>query len=209
MPRVRRVWAARIRRDACTPQGASLRAALVLQYIVLHIRRMPGRGLLKHEDRGTAMNDSTKRADYQESKIEDEPILGTVLTLPDGSTTGGRIRQLAPAMDSTTRLALAYVDLQPGSRALPGMYLTGTLQSARRPALTVPAESVVIRDGRSYVLRLEGERCRLTAVTVGRRQGSEAEITAGLKAGDPVVVKGAGFLNDNDLVRIADGRTPG
>ena len=31
------------------------------------------------------MNDSMPRADYQESKIEDEPILGTVLTLPDGS----------------------------------------------------------------------------------------------------------------------------
>ena len=137
------------------------------------------------------------------------PGLPVSLTLADGTIVTGKVRQLAPAMDTSTRLALAYVDLQPGAHVLPGMYLTGTLQSARRPALTVPAESVVIRDGRSYVLRLEGERCHLTAVTVGRRQGNEAEITAGLKAGDPVVVKGAGFLNDNDLVRIADGRVPG
>jgi len=31
------------------------------------------------------MSDSIQRPDYQESKIEEEPILGTVLTLPDGS----------------------------------------------------------------------------------------------------------------------------
>jgi hypothetical protein len=31
------------------------------------------------------MNESRKLSEYQESKIEDEPILGPVLTLPDGS----------------------------------------------------------------------------------------------------------------------------
>jgi hypothetical protein len=31
------------------------------------------------------MNETTKQRPYQESKIEDEPILGPVLTLPDGS----------------------------------------------------------------------------------------------------------------------------
>jgi len=31
------------------------------------------------------MNEATKQRDYQESRIEDEPILGPVLTLPDGS----------------------------------------------------------------------------------------------------------------------------
>jgi hypothetical protein len=32
------------------------------------------------------MTEALKTRDYQESKIEDEPILGTVLTLPDGRT---------------------------------------------------------------------------------------------------------------------------
>lgn len=31
------------------------------------------------------MSDATQVREYQESKIEDEPILGTVLALPDGS----------------------------------------------------------------------------------------------------------------------------
>ena len=35
------------------------------------------------------MNDAVRVREYQESKIEDEPILGTVLAMPDG-----RIQQL-------------------------------------------------------------------------------------------------------------------
>lgn len=134
------------------------------------------------------------------------PGMPVQLTLPDGGTVSGKVRQLGPAMDATTRLGLAYVDLAAGAKVLAGMYLSGTLAAARRSALTVPAESVVVRDGRSYVLRLDGQRCRLTAVTVGRRQGGDAEIVAGLKAGDEVVVQGAGFLNDNDLVRVVGER---
>ncbi len=30
------------------------------------------------------MNEAVKVLEYQESKIEDEPILGSVLTMPDG-----------------------------------------------------------------------------------------------------------------------------
>jgi RND family efflux transporter MFP subunit len=124
------------------------------------------------------------------------------LTLPDGSTVQGRVRQTGPSLDGSTRLGMAYVDLAAGNHALPAMYLSGTLQLAQRTGLLVPAESVVIRDGRSYVLRLEGQRCRLVAVTVGRRQEGQVELLSGAREGETVVVKGAGFLNDNDLVRV-------
>ena len=33
---------------------------------------------------GAHMNDAMRAREYQESKIEDEPILGPVLALPDG-----------------------------------------------------------------------------------------------------------------------------
>ena len=35
-------------------------------------------------DQGASMNDGARVQEYQESKIEDEPILGTVLAMPDG-----------------------------------------------------------------------------------------------------------------------------
>ncbi len=145
------------------------------------------------------------RAELPAAQLASLPI-GTMahVTLPDGTVTRGRVRQRAPTLDSNTRLGLAYVDLEPGSHALPAMYLNGTFDLTARKAITVPAESVVIRDGRSYVVAVDGSaRSHLRAVSTGRRQQDEIEVTEGVQAGDRVVVKGAGFLNDNDLVRIA------
>jgi len=41
-------------------------------------------------------------------------------------------------------------------------------------------------------------------VQVGRRLNDRIEITSALPQGAKVVVQGAGFLNDGDLVRVVD-----
>jgi RND family efflux transporter MFP subunit len=122
--------------------------------------------------------------------------------LPDGQTATGHVRQLAPTLSSDTRLVLVYVDLDHTASARPGMYASGTIQTAVRDIMTVPGESIVIRDGRSYVLRLNGNQVQQTAVEVGARQGPLAEIISGVVSGDTVVVRGAGFVNDHDIVRV-------
>ena len=129
------------------------------------------------------------------------------LGLPDGSSAAATVRQLAPALDEKSRLGLVYADIQAGSRARAGMYASGHIVLQQSPALTVPAPSVVIRDGRSYVVKLTGIAdplpVNLQAVDTGRRQALEIEIVRGLSEADRVVVDGAGFLNDGDLVHIA------
>jgi hypothetical protein len=123
-------------------------------------------------------------------------------------------------------MAIAYADILPGSRAHAGMYASGTIAMQMRPALVVPAVSVVIRDGRTYVFTVntkvtstgaeaakgtskgnpgQGEAVYKVAqqlVTTGRHQGSDVEITAGLNDGAHVVMQGAGFLNEGDTVRV-------
>jgi RND family efflux transporter MFP subunit len=126
------------------------------------------------------------------------------LTLPDGTAATAKVRQTAPGLDGQTRLGIVYADIEPGSAARAGMYARGSVVLAESPAVTVPAASVVIRDGRSYVPTLAGaDRVTLQAVAVGRRQGDAVEIVSGMAAGDQVVVQGAGFLNDGDVVRVA------
>lgn len=126
------------------------------------------------------------------------------LSLPDGATASAKVRQMAPSLDSQTRLGIVYADIEPGGTARAGMYAKGKVVLTESPAVTVPAASVVIRDGRSYVPKLaDGDRISLQAVTVGRRQGNAMEIVSGIRTGDKVAVQGAGFLNDGDLVRIA------
>lgn len=138
-----------------------------------------------------------------------------VLALPDGRSVDARVRQLAPTLDAQTRLGLVYADLAAGGPARAGMYAGGSILLAQRPALVVPAASLLLRDGRTHVLKLTGtqrmQRVVLQTVVAGRRRADEAEIVQGLAAGERVVARGAGFLNDGDTVRLADsheGQTP-
>jgi RND family efflux transporter MFP subunit len=125
------------------------------------------------------------------------------LVLPDGRKATGKLRVLSPSLDAATRLALVSVDIAPGSGARAGMYVQGRLFTGRAVALVVPADSLVLRDGRPYAFVLHGPRVRRVAVTTGRREGASVEVLQGLAAGDRVVVRGAGFLADGDPVQLA------
>jgi RND family efflux transporter MFP subunit len=132
------------------------------------------------------------------------------LVLPDGSKASAVVRQTAPALDAGSRLALVYADLVPGSRARAGMFVTGEIAFGASPALAVPAECIVIRDGRSYVMQVAGTaavpQVVLRGVTTGRRHGETVEILQGLGGSEQLVLKGAGFLSDGDVVRVAGAR---
>ncbi|MES2298017.1 MAG: efflux RND transporter periplasmic adaptor subunit [Pseudomonadota bacterium] len=127
---------------------------------------------------------------------------------PDGSEATGQVRMVAPTVDPQTRTALVYVDLPPaqgGSAAFKaGMFASGRFELGTSPALTLPQQAVVLRDGFSYVFKL-GANARVSRqkVETGRRLQDRIEIVTGVQADTVVAVDGAGFLNDGDLVRSA------
>jgi RND family efflux transporter MFP subunit len=133
------------------------------------------------------------------------------LSLPDGTLATATVRQTAPSLDAQSRLGIAYADIVPGSSARSGMYANGRVVLGNSAALVVPAESVVIRDGRSNVLAVVDRgltpRVSLRPIMVGRRQGDEIELVSGVGDSDRLIVQGAGFLNDGDVVRLADQRS--
>ena len=132
---------------------------------------------------------------------------GVELALPDGSRATGRIRRLSPGFDAGTRLLTAYADILPGSPARPGMYATGRIRKGRRAATVVPAPSLVLRDGHSYVFKVAGGSpvapVAMQRVVTGRQRDDLVEVLEGVAAGDMVVAAGAGFLDEGELVRIA------
>jgi len=83
-----------------------------------------------------------------------------------------------------------------------GMFASGQFELGTSDAMTVPQQSVVVRDGFSYVFRLNADqRVSQIKVQTGRRLADRIEVVDGLKPDALVVVSGAGFLNDGDLVR--------
>ena len=129
------------------------------------------------------------------------------LSLPDGTSAVAKVRQVAPSLDGQSRLGTVYADIEPGSHARAGMYADGKVALESSSALVVPSQSVVVRDGRNYVFKLTDDsatpRLHQQLVTPGRRQGDEVEILAGVSQSDRLVAAGAGFLSDNDIVRLA------
>jgi RND family efflux transporter MFP subunit len=128
------------------------------------------------------------------------------LRLADGTGAKGVVRETAPSLDAQSRVAIVYADLAPGSRARAGMYVAGRIAVGERSALIVPAECVIVRDGRNYVAEAvaAGATTRVTfrAVEPGRRNGDLIEILRGIAGGARLVRRGGAFLNDGDVVRI-------
>jgi len=158
-----------------------------------------------------------------------------LVTAASGARLAGRVRTIGPTVDPQTRSALVYVDLTPLPRssalsaagppqgakapwgggavhavpsvgaALPGMFARGEFDLGSTPALTLPQAAVVVRDGFSYVYRVNPDsRASQVKVQTGRVVGDRIEVIDGLATDARVVATGAGFLNDGDLVRVVD-----
>jgi HlyD family secretion protein len=140
-----------------------------------------------------ANEDLIRIATGQEVRIE----------LPNGKTAIGKVRQIAPTLNSSTCLGTVYVDLEQSPLLRPAMYAAGIFVTGNSAALTVPTESVVVRDGRSFVFVINSNQAQRVAVMTGRRQDRSIEIIKGLNANQIVAVKGAGFLSDGDSVKVA------
>jgi RND family efflux transporter MFP subunit len=124
----------------------------------------------------------------------------------NGAELTGKVRMLAPTIDPQSRYALVYVDLPTakgadGAAFRAGMFASGRFELGGSDALTVPQQAVAVRDGFSYVFRLNTDkRVSRVRVQTGRRMADRIEVLNGIDASTPVVVSGAGFLNDGDLV---------
>ncbi|WP_307647339.1 efflux RND transporter periplasmic adaptor subunit [Variovorax boronicumulans] len=129
-----------------------------------------------------------------------------------GAQVRGKVRSIAPTVDPQTRAALVYVDLptvlqNTGVKA--GMFARGDFDLGRSSAPTVPQASIVPRDGFNNVFVLQPDnRVSQIKVQIGRRLNDRIEITSALPEGAQVVVQGAGFLNDGDLVRVVAATPP-
>jgi RND family efflux transporter MFP subunit len=129
-----------------------------------------------------------------------------VVKAANGSEVTGKVRMIAPTVDTQTRSALVYVDLPSSAGAKDGpfkagMFASGQFELGTSDAMTLPQQAIVVRDGFSFVFRLNADQhVSQIKVQPGRRLGDRIEVLGGLTADSQVVVRGAGFLNDGDLV---------
>ncbi|WP_368563268.1 efflux RND transporter periplasmic adaptor subunit [Pseudoxanthomonas sp. UTMC 1351] len=118
----------------------------------------------------------------------------------------GRLRMVAPAIDTLTHEGLVYVDLPPDSAVHAGAFARGYFDIGQGQTLTVPQGAVLLRDGFNYVMRVgQKSTVMMTKVLVGRRVGDRIEITGGLTHSEAIIASGLSFLSEGDTVRVVSG----
>jgi RND family efflux transporter MFP subunit len=145
------------------------------------------------------------RAEVPEAELRNISIGQSVaITAVDGSMLTGAVRAISPTVQSTNRTGLVYVDITAGE-ARPGMFARGEIEVGKGNALLLPVASVVMQDGYSYVFVLgEKDVVQRRRIEPAGVHGEFLEVTAGVRAGDVVAVKGAGFLKDGDTIQVAE-----
>lgn len=118
----------------------------------------------------------------------------------------GRVREIEPMINDQRREAIVKIDLPATNSLKPGMFARAAITTNNAMGMTVPQKAVQPQpDGSVVVFMLSGEDIvRAQKVELGEPiNGNRVEIKSGLKIGDRVIVKGAGYLKDGDKVLIS------
>lgn len=132
-----------------------------------------------------------------------KPGMQANVTAASGAVVTGRVRIIAPTVDSTTRNVLVYVDLPMDVNIKAGMYAKGELVLGASSVLSLPQQALVLRDGFTYAMRLDSaSKVSQVKLQTGRRVGDNVEVLQGTKAGERFVASGASFLANGDTVKM-------
>ncbi|HEY9253125.1 MAG TPA: efflux RND transporter periplasmic adaptor subunit [Stenotrophomonas sp.] len=143
------------------------------------------------------------RAELSEDQLADVAVGNTVVLPYGGKDITGRIRAVSPGVDAQTRTGTLFADLPAPGPLKPGVYVEGRIVTGDGQALTIPSAAIVQRDGHAYVFSVSDKQtAQRLRVRTGQVAAGRTEIVEGLKAGQRVVVDGAGFLGEGDRVRV-------
>jgi len=123
-----------------------------------------------------------------------------------GPILDGTVRSVAPTVQNSNRTGLIYVDIPSTGGIRPGMFARGEIELGTAAALMVPASSVMVLDGYSYVYVVRANNTvQRRRVQTGTLQAGQIEVLQGLAVSDRVVASGVAFLGDGQAVNVRPG----
>lgn len=124
-------------------------------------------------------------------------------------TANGRVREVAPQADPTTRTFQVKVGLTDPPEAMRlGGTVTGTLKSSADPVIEIPASSLARTNDRPsvWVVDQSTDTVSLRNVEVARFDPATVAIAEGLDSGEVIVTAGVQALHPGQKIRILGAR---
>ena len=118
----------------------------------------------------------------------------------------GKVRQIDPAINNSSRQATVRVDLPSNSNLKPGMFLQAQINTETNQGQAVPIEALLPQTGNkaiAFVVQPDNTVKAQDVVMGEILPEQRVEVVEGLKPGDRIVLKGAAYLKDGDKVAIS------
>lgn len=147
-------------------------------------------------------------ANVEEARLASLRVGGNVeIRLGDAEETiAGRISEIVPSIDTTSRSGIVKIDLPASSANLRtgafGRAIFPQSASPARAALTIPANAVIERGQLQSVYVVEDGTARLRLVTIGTTRAGRTEVLSGLSGGEKLALPPFGSLADGSPVEV-------
>lgn len=120
----------------------------------------------------------------------------------------GAIRTVVPAANQASQTFEVRIDLPSGAsmQMAAGQLVSVALPLVANAALTVPRDSIVLRQEGAFVMRIGNDnKASSVAVEVNEANGDTVSVSGDLRSGDLIAVRGAEALTDGNEVMILAG----
>lgn len=148
------------------------------------------------------MEVSLPEKDIKQIRIGNEAKI-TNYTLPE-DTLPGRITQISPAIDPSTRTFKGLLVIQNADLLLrPGMYVNANIIVAKKEkAIVIPKEVILSRQRGKTVFIVERGAAVERIITTGLEGTDEVEVLKGLKKDERLIISGFETLRNRSKVKI-------
>ncbi len=117
----------------------------------------------------------------------------------------GTIAEIIPTIDPQSRQATLKISLAADSNLKPGMLLRAEIMTDQNSGFAVPTAAVIPEDGETATLFVLNADNTVTAKAVELGEllnNDQVEILSGLQRGDRLILDGAAYVKDGDLVEV-------
>ena len=126
------------------------------------------------------------------------------VSLPGGQSISGVVRLVSPRVDSSSRLGKVRVRLPVRPDLRPGGFGRATFGASGAPVTAIPESAIRYEaDGLSVMTVDSNNRAHQVGVKIGQKGGGWAQLIQGPPAGTRIVLGGASFVTDGDVIRPA------
>ncbi|EBA09402.1 efflux RND transporter periplasmic adaptor subunit [Sagittula stellata] len=120
--------------------------------------------------------------------------------------TVGTVRSIDPTVDPVTRLGVVEIEPEAKEGLRPGLFAGGWIITAERTSLAVPTSAVINDSSTASVLVEKDGTLERREIVAGLIWDDLREVLDGLKEGEHVLARAAGFFSDGDRVRPVTGQ---